>query len=97
MGSSIFTGSGIKIYHNFGIRDKKLGQKTDQFEKNIPCYYPVIQDHTVVSAFVKFGNVKLEYTFTNFYEKHFVRHFRRRLKWFQSCSTQLSAVTKLNS
>ena len=27
MGSSIFTGSGIKINSNFGIRDKKIGSK----------------------------------------------------------------------
>ena len=27
MGSSIFTGSGIKIYSNFGIRDKKIRSK----------------------------------------------------------------------
>ena len=27
MGSSIFTGSGIKMYSNFGIRDKKIRSK----------------------------------------------------------------------
>ena len=43
MGSSIFTGSEIKIYSNFGIRDQKIAsKKRDQLEKNIPCYYPEI-------------------------------------------------------
>ena len=43
MGSSIFTGSGIEIYSNFGIRDQKIESKNGiSFKKNIPCYYPVI-------------------------------------------------------
>ena len=42
VGSSIFTGSGIKINRNFGIRDKKLGQKTGlvavQYCLQVTCF-----------------------------------------------------------
>ena len=46
------------------------------------CLYILIQDHTVVSAFVKFGNVKLEYKklLLRILRKTFSRPFRKRLK-----------------
>ena len=62
MGSSIFTGSGIKIYSNFGIRDKKIRSKNGISLKKIYLATTLLWGRDVVIIVFLFWQNVIYYT-----------------------------------